>query len=204
MGMHDPITIRYSLCKTIGRSRIKYSRPLTYRCSSDSNLEIITPNCFLRPNVNVGLILKMDDQDVLKADPSSRSGIIKSIEDRDAMLSKFRELWYQDYSLSLREQCRDLHKINFQNKIDFDDVVLGKNSAKTRPFWLLGSVLELKMGIDNKVRSVKVKRDGGSVQIHSIKLLYPLELSLNHAHYRGTVPSSEAAGDEGIDNSHES
>ena len=54
------------------------------------------------------------------------------------------------------------------------------------------------MGDDNKVRSVKVKRGNGSVQIHSIKLLYPLELSLTHAHRPGTVHSSEAAGDEEI------
>ena len=60
------------------------------------------------------------------------------------------------------------------------------------------------MGDDNKVRSVKIKRGDGSVQIHSIKLLYPLELSLTHAHNPGTVPSSEATGDERVDNSDES
>ena len=59
------------------------------------------------------------------------------------------------------------------------------------------------MGEDHKIRSVKVKRDDGSVQIHSIKLLYSLELSLTRAHHPGTVPSSEAAGDEGVDNSDE-
>ena len=57
------------------------------------------------------------------------------------------------------------------------------------------------MGDDNKVCSVKVKRGDGSVQIHSIKLKYQLELSLTHAHHPCTVPSSEAAGDEGVDNS---
>ena len=175
-----------------------------YRCSSHLNLEIITPNFFLCPNVSVGLVLKMDDQDIWKADPPSRSGVIKSIEARDAMLSKFCELWFQDYLLSLREQGRDLHKINFQNKIDVDDIVLVKNPTKTRPLWLLGRGLELIMSDDNKVRSVKVKRGDGSVQIHSIKLLYPLELSLTHAHDPGTVPNSEAAGDEGVNNSDES
>ena len=49
------------------------------------------------------------------------------------------------------------------------------------------------MGDDNKVRSVKVKRVDGSLQIHSIKLLDPLELFLTHAYHPGTVPSSEAA-----------
>ena len=50
------------------------------------------------------------------------------------MLSKFREFWYQDYLLTLREQCRDMHEINFQNEIGVDDVVLVKNPAKTKPF----------------------------------------------------------------------
>ena len=68
---------------------------------------------------------------IRKADPPTRSGLIKSIEARDAMLSKFRELWYQGYLSSLREQCRDLHEINFQNKIGADDVVIVKNTAKT-------------------------------------------------------------------------
>ena len=73
------------LYETIGRSRVNYfdlhtmisdiqnainSRLLMYRCSSDLNLEIITPNCF-RPNVDVGLVLKIDDQDVWKAKPLS-------------------------------------------------------------------------------------------------------------------------------------
>ena len=72
-------TIKPCLYKTIGRSRIRYfdlltvisdvqsainQRPLIYRCSSDSDLEVITPNCFLRPNANFGLVLKFDDQNV--------------------------------------------------------------------------------------------------------------------------------------------
>ena len=120
------------------------------------------------------------------------------------MLWKFGEVWYQDYLLSWREQCRDHHEINLKNKIGVEDVVLVKNPAKTRPFWLLGRILELIMDDDNKVRSVKVKRGYDSVQIHLIKLLYPLELSLTHAHHPGTIPSSEAAGDERVNNFDES
>ena len=45
------------------------------------------------------------------------------------------------------------------------------------------------MGDHNKVCSVKVKIGDGSVQIHSIKLLYPLELLLTHVHHPGTVSS---------------
>ena len=98
--------------------------------------------------------------------------------------------------ICLREQCRDLHEINLQNKIGVDDVILVKITDKTRPFWLPGRVLELIVGDDIKIRSVRVRRGDGSVQIHSIKLLYLLELSLIHAHHPVTVACSEAAGDE--------
>ena len=64
--------------------------PCELKMDLNNNSEIITLNCFLRPNINVGLVLKMDDQDVWKADPPSRSGVIKSIETRDAMLSDIR------------------------------------------------------------------------------------------------------------------
>ena len=57
------------------------------------------------------------------------------------------------------------------------------------------------MGDDNKVRSVNAKRGDESIQIHFIKLLYPLELSLTRAHHPGTIPSSDTDGDEGVDNS---
>ena len=63
--------------KSIGRSKIKYfdlltlltdvqnainSRPLTYRCSFDSKLQMITPNCFLHPNTNSRLVVRFNIQ----------------------------------------------------------------------------------------------------------------------------------------------
>ena len=115
------------------------------------------------------------------------------------MLTRFREIWYQNYRLSLREQCKYLHGVNFHNRINVDDVVLVKNPAKSRPFWLLGRVLELMVGDDKKIRSVKVKRGDGSVQVHSDKLLYHLELSFTHAHHPRIIPDSKGVGDRKID-----
>ena len=96
------------------------------------------------------------------------------------MLSNFKELWYDSYLLSLRETCRDLHQINWNNKISVDDIVSVKLLNKSRPYWVLGHVLELVGGHDDKVRSVKLKRGDGVVTHHSINHLYPLELSLTH------------------------
>ena len=59
------------------------------------------------------------------------------------MLSHFKELWYDSYLLSLRETCRDLHQINWNNKISVDDIVLVKLLNKSLPYRVLGRVLEL-------------------------------------------------------------
>ena len=61
-------------------------------------------------------------------------------------------------------------------------MVLVKNPAKLRPYWYLGRVLELLKGDDNNVRSVKLRRSDGGIHTHSLKHLYPLELSLTHSH----------------------
>ena len=203
--------VKSCLYKLIGRSRIQYfdlltilsdiqnainSRPLTYRCSSDSGLEIITPNNFLKPNVNAGLVLKVDDQNIWDSDPPSQSDVLNSIHTRDSMVDRFRELWYETYLLSLREQCKDLHEIDFINHIKVNDVVLVKNPAKPRPYWLLGRVLELIYGDDDKVRSAKVKRGDGSVQLHSISHLYPLELPLTHSHQPTAAIADEDSSEE--------
>ena len=106
------------------------SRPLTYRCSLDSGLEIITPSSFIKPNVNAGLLLKLDDRNIWDSDHPSQSDVVSSIQTRDNMGSRFRDLWYESYLLSMREQCKDLHEIDFINHIKENDVVLVKNPAK--------------------------------------------------------------------------
>ena len=60
---------------------------------------ISTPNSFLRPNVNAGLMLKLDDQDIWDTEPPSQSDVLKSIQTRDDMVIHFRELWYESYLL---------------------------------------------------------------------------------------------------------
>ena len=59
--------------------------------------------------------------------------------------------------------------------------------------------MELIVGDEKKICSVKVKRGDGSVQVHSIKLLYPQELSLTHAHHPRIIPESKGVGDRKID-----
>ena len=113
-------------------------------------------------------------------EPHSRDTLIDALSSRDELLSHFKKLWYYSYLLSLGESCRDLHQVNWDDKISIDDIVLVKLLNKSCPYWVLGHVLELIRGHDDKVRSVKLKRGDGVVAHHSISHLYPLELLLTH------------------------
>ena len=204
-------TVKNCLYKTVGRAKLTYfelltvigdiqaainSRPLTYR-SSENNLEAITPSCFLKRNANSHLLLReLDEGQLWDRNPPARESFISTLSVRDEILDHFREKWYEDYLLSLRENCRDLHQRKWENKIHAGDVVLVKMLNKTRPYWLLGRVLELIVGHDNKVRSVKLKRGDGVVVHHSINHLYPMELSLTHNLRDVAGISEDASPDE--------
>ena len=83
--------------------------------------------------------------------------------------------------LSLRETCKDLYDVEFENKINVNDVVLVKNNLKPKIYWKLARVIKLFPGDDEKVRIAEVKLGNGSIQTHSIKHLFPIELSLTHS-----------------------
>ena len=163
-------------------------------------MEIITPNCFLKPYVDNSLLFKSESENLLASEPPCRKQVVKTLEHREYLLKQFKELWYQEYLVSLRETCKDLHEISFENKVKVNDVVLVKGPPMTkRPFWQFGRVVELIPGYDQKVRAVKIlKGDGatGAITTHSLKHLYPLELSLTHAHQamepQVIVPSATA------------
>ena len=71
----------------------------------------------MRPNVNSELILKPNVQNMWETVPPAKDVFIKTIEICDEMLLKFREIWYKEYLLSLREKCKDFHETNYSEKI---------------------------------------------------------------------------------------
>ena len=212
-------TIKSCLYKTVGRSRLNYFelltiigdiqsainfRPLTYR-SSERDLEIITPNSFLKFNTNPFLLLRnSEDNQIWEVDPPTRKILLESLDHRNEIFNHFKEIWYDNYLLSLRGNYRQLHEHNWVNRVKAGDVVLIKLPNKPRPYWLLGRIQELIVGFDGKVRSVKVKRGDGQLVHHSINHLYPLELSLTHSHNDSygisNAESEENLGFEGSDN----
>src|SRR6201990_969415 len=84
------------------------------------------------------------------------------------------------YLLSLREYSRNLYQSSWIDRIKCGDVVLIKLPNKPRTFGLLGKVIEVVVGYDNIIRSVKVKQSNGKVAHHSICNLFPMELSITH------------------------
>ena len=70
-------------------------------------MEIITPKNFLNPNANEGVIIQAEESELLLGDPIGWEEILKSLEIKQAILDKFRTLYYQEYLLSLNEQYKD-------------------------------------------------------------------------------------------------
>ena len=87
----------------------------------------------------------------------------------------------------MRQTSRNLYQSEWTNRIKIGDIVLIQTPNKPRPFWLLGRVIDVIVGHDNKIRSVLLKRGDGQTCHHSICHLYPLELSITHSVSNGEV-----------------
>ena len=197
-------TVKSCLRKTIGRVKLDYfrlitvlsdiqsainQRPLTYRCSDDFGLEVICPNDFLHPYVENSLLIK-NPKGILPP-TKARRVLIESLEARDTLLENFKDIWYNEYLVGLRDSYKDLHDAKFNNQVKVGDIVLLKNIqpdvVKKRQHWSLARVLELHYGADKKVRSVKLLKGTEDYrtrprqpEVHPINHLYPLELSITH------------------------
>lgn len=117
-------TVKGCLCKLVGRERLPYfelltvlsdiqnavnSCPLTYRCSGDYELDVISPNAFLCPHYNNSVFLNIKDNP-FDVEVPNRMNLLDSLEKRDLLLERFHKLWHEDYLLSLREQSRELYE----------------------------------------------------------------------------------------------
>ena len=115
-------------------------------------------------------------------------------------MDNFREIWQNEYLLSLRDSYKDLRQEDFCDKIKVGDIILVRNIkpvyVKRRQYWSLARVLGVIRGHDGKVRSASVLKGSADYlkpkhkrepEVHPISHLYPLELSLTHE-YRTTLP----------------
>ena len=182
--------LKSCIAKVIGRKHCNYfefltlltdvqqcinSRPLTYL--NEDDLIAITPNSFLKCDTGRSLLFGGAANSELGF-PGHKE-FVEGLCRREDLLGKFKLLWQEEYLLSLREGSRDIHQADWVDKIAVGDVVLVETPAKPRAMWPMGRVTQLLPGSDGKSRSVKVVRADGTEGVHSIKLLYPLEISLN-------------------------
>ena len=84
--------------------------------------------------------------------PPSKSILIQAIETGDQLFDHFKEVWYIQYLLSLRDGYQNIHKSKWENSIKACDVMLVKLPNKPRPYWLLGRLQEVILGFDDKIR----------------------------------------------------
>lgn len=189
-------TIKNCIHKAIGRSVLNYfdmltllsniqnsvnSRPLTYVSSGDEMLPL-TPNSFFKFHDTSCINIHMDhdrNDPLWEREPPTRQQLVSSLDRINEKFVHFKNLWYEQYLLSLRERSRDLFQTEWYNKVKVGDVVLIQHPSKSRPFWQMGLVTEVLMGDDNKIRFVRVRKPDKQEDVYAIKLLYPLEIHSN-------------------------
>jgi hypothetical protein len=150
------------------------SRPLTYSGAGDATLEMITPNSFLKltssNNLSFGSTLGSD------LIMPTRADLLNMIEVREKAMSRFRDLYYSEYLVSLRDRKLDNFQPVWEDRVKEGDVVLVHSPVKARPFWSMARKVSLVRGKDQRVRSVRVMRPDRATGEYAISLLYPLEI----------------------------
>ena len=190
-------TVKSCVNKTVGRRVLTYysfltmisdvqniinNRPLTYR-SSDNGVDTITPNHFLRLNVDTPSMILTDisglpdetDEEDPNYEPYNK--LITSLDVRQQLVNKFYETWLKNYLLSLkREVTNEGNACNIE-RLRVGNVAIMQNAVKTRPHWKLVRITDHVPSSDGNLRSVKVQNHDGSIVTTSIKNLVPLELT---------------------------
>jgi hypothetical protein len=197
--------VKNCLHKSIGKSKIEYfqfltlisdiqdavnSRPLTSHDSADPSHTVISPNSFLKSCNATNLMFgQHSGGEIVKPTLTS---ITLALEKREEIMQEFKEIWYDEYLLSLREATRNSYEPSWENRIKIGDIVLVSSPVKPRPMWSLARVTKLFPGRDGKTRSVEVLRPDRSTGEYAISLLYPLEISLTSVpSYPANEPNSD-------------
>jgi len=110
--------------------------------------------------------------------PQSKD-LIKSLEIRENALDQFKDSWYNEYLLSLREIKTDCFQPQWEDRIKLNDIVLISSPTKPRPMWAMGRITKLFTGPDGRTRSVELIKPDRSTGEYAISMLYPLELHLD-------------------------
>ena len=105
-----------------------------------------------------------------------REIIYQSIDSRDMLITCFRNIWHNEYLLSLRSTHKNSFNIKASTTLRIGQIVLYKVPSKARPFCSLAEVVELIKSSDNLLRLVKIRCPDGSISTVTVNHIYPLEL----------------------------
>ena len=84
------------------------SKPLTYRSTSDTEVLPLTPNVLFTVQMLMGDIsVKTDSGGCLDMEPPSRSQLFDALSEREKLINNIKELWNEEYLLSLRESLAE-------------------------------------------------------------------------------------------------
>ena len=122
-------TTKSCLQKVLGRKQVDYfelltllsdiqeainSRPLTYVDIDDITKPQLTPNSFLKPFPGRSVVFGQESgSEVPKA---TRKTLVNSLNRREDRLEFFKDIWYNEYLLSLREASRNLYQTPWEKK----------------------------------------------------------------------------------------
>ncbi len=190
-----------SLKKALGKSSLNFeqlrtvlteveevvnSRPITFvnMTENDSDLEILTPQKFLSMGRSENMpILPEDDPSDPEFMPkmTNQNKLMQTWKQGQFYLSKFWNLWRDNYLLNLRER----HASDRFPKIKSEtfraprvgEIVLVKENNLPRGLWKLGRVFNLHESRDSLIRSAEVKIVGSRNSLtRPVSHLFPLEI----------------------------
>ena len=192
-------TVKHCLYKTVGRAKLGYfelltqlseiqnmvnSRPITYVHSDIDEIEPLTPNKILKLHTNPRLLLvsnSEEDDPLWTSTPDDvHQQLNKTLQEQQKLQDNYKNRWYSEYLLGLRETTRDIFHTKWEDKIAVGDVVLINTKNRPRVFWLMGRVIQLLHGDDGHVRQVLLKTSAGRTERYSVAHLYPLEIQSTH------------------------
>ena len=123
------------------------SHPLTYRSSSDKELDIIVPVNFISFYIKERLMLKAaEEESTTFTNPPSNSEIVNSLQLRENLLRKIYRFYYDECVLIFSEQCKSIYYCEFENKIKVVDIVYKRNTAKISSYCFFRLSFEFKYG----------------------------------------------------------
>ena len=188
-------SVKRTLKKSVGKSCLSFielqtevteiaailnTRPLVYVYDTPDEGYCLTPNHFLCPTQALSLPLSgtiANSDEIIQSSPMSTAQcLIGHLKARKALLDQFWNAWRMDYLTNLRELDHIKKRGNKEAKYKIGDIVLIQENLP-RAQWKMGRVVELKPGIDGKVRSVKLFIGPKKLQIERpVQKLVPLEL----------------------------